>query len=212
MKKRKLKHLKSLARQDDLSNLSRDYNHVADYYEGIMDVGIGLSPSSIHSNVDAKYMLVAQDWSSSDTLENSDEEGILHRAKTGRGPKVKTNELLDSYVRDCDIEGETYLANAFGPFIKKGSMNAPIPDKDIQYCVENYVSKEVEIQDPEVVLLLGKKSADAFRKYHRVDSDCEDFSDQSGRRYVVLPHPGMMGTNLNGGYDKVLRKWKQITA
>lgn len=183
---------------DDLSALRDEYTHVHDWVDGELG-GIGLSPISTGSNVDAKVAIVMQDFSSADLLTEiaADPEMREYAIATGRKKGMQSNKNLDTILESMGMTtADVYMTNAM-LFIKQGSVSAPVKAVDVAYSVDNYVSEELEIVDPEVVLCLGGAAFDSLRKHYGVKGGTDSF-EANGRRYVKLPHPSPLSVNRVG--------------
>lgn len=85
-------------------------------------------------NTAAKVMVVGQDWSSGDVLNESSPD--LDSARLGFSPRFPTKANLDSLLDFCFELKRTdcYLASAF-VFIRLGRLSANIPLNDLAWSV-----------------------------------------------------------------------------
>jgi restriction system protein len=217
-----------MGKKDALSNLillrkqdkNPKYVALSDFDSGYYD-GDWISPWSISAcNLDADLMIVAQDWSSTETLESqrwSDPALKEARRRCGHDADLATNRNLKALLkRHFELEfADTFATNVF-VFIKRGKISAKIPAKDLTYCAETYTLPLIEIVRPHMVLCLGQ---DTFNAVQRALGDppsklkeaslSNPHAKHSGAEIYGVPHTGSWGT-WNAGKENVSAIWARL--
>lgn len=132
-----------------------------------------VSPYTKGAHTLGGIVLVLQDWASVDGLSGPPDAGIQN---IGRAASRQTNQRLEHLlgsVFGLSI-AQTYATNAF-PFVKPGSMSSRLNTGDVKTAVGQFLSKELAIVKPKLILALG---AVTYTALHSADIDC-----------VRLPHP-----------------------
>jgi hypothetical protein len=200
------------------------YHALSDFDGGFYD-GDFISPWTISAcNLDADLMIVAQDWSSAETLESSKRSTPAQkeaRKRLGHDPDIPTNKNLRALLkRHFDLEfAETYATNLF-VFIKPGTISAKIPIEDLAYCAETYTLPEIEIVQPRMVLCLGKDTFNAIQralghpmsKLSEASLPTAHTKLRSGAEIYGVPHTGSWGTKNAGGLDNVDAIWARLSS
>ncbi|MEB2319689.1 MAG: hypothetical protein OZ935_13645 [Pseudomonadota bacterium] len=112
-----------------------------------------VSPYTKGANTRGGIALVLQDWASEDGLKGGPDERI---AELGRNPGIRTNKVLEALLnRILGLSlSEVYATNAF-PFVKRGGMSSPIPQKTVYATARRFLLPELEIAEPRVIIALG---------------------------------------------------------
>ena len=113
-------------------------------------------------NHDAPIFVLLQDWSSEDRLNGPlDQDAIEH----GHTPSLPTNRRLNQLLgRFFNVTlADTYATNLF-PFIKPGSLSAPIPFKDLVRAAREYALPQISIVGPRLVICLGSIPSGRFNR------------------------------------------------
>ncbi len=174
-----------------------------------------VSPWSISAcNVNAEVMLIGQDWTSSDSLEQKRDED---RRRLGQSNSKPTNINLREFLGYMGLQFcETYATNVF-PFIKRGNRSAGIPSGDLKYCAKTYTLPEIEIVSPRMAICLGKATFDAVCRASELRPPDWRKARPPGPHIRIgpvkiygLPHPSPLGLNNAGGKDAVRRKWRLL--
>jgi uracil-DNA glycosylase len=206
--------LLALAKKRQAHRSDRYFN-LNDFHDGFYECDF-VSPWTISANnVNASLMLIAQDWSSFDSLTQAPDEELRQIGQTW---KLRTNRNLRDFLqRHFKLRfADTYATNLF-PFIKKGKLNARIRDADLRDCAEEYAVPQINIVNPKMVLCLGKQTFDALR--YVLYKDAINWVDAShpgshthldGTEIYGVPHTGSWGTNNAGGMPKVDEIWKRL--
>lgn len=116
-------------------------------------------------NVDAKVMIVLQDWASVDALL---EPGWLATeeaqtcAKLGYTPTMLTNKRLENLLSETFglTFANIFITNLF-PFIKAGGISAPLRYVDLVYCAREFCLPQIDIVQPRIVICTGAFVASA---------------------------------------------------
>lgn len=206
-----LAKLASKRKQDDRSEYKRDYLDVSEIFPELTVWDDFVSPWTLGANaVDSDLMLVAQDWSSEDSLKKAE---IAELCEFGRTPSLPTNKRIDSLLEE--FFGRTF-SSTFGtnlfPFIKQGSISSAIPMNDLMIAAREYCIPQIEIVEPRTVLVFGSGAFNALRRISGLSrTKLKDIGTefQIGKATVVgLPHPGGMGTANAGGEVEVKKLWE----
>ncbi len=150
-----------------------------------------ISPYTKGAHMFGTVAVVLQDWSSSEALKKGTDPGVqLH----GRTIGLKTNRYLEELLKrvfNLSI-AETYVTNAF-PYIKTGSLSAPVPMHHISHTVERFTRRELSIAQPRVVLALGRL---AHASLQRAGIECIGVPHPAARIGGVEIHETMWRTKL----------------
>lgn len=168
-------------------------------------------------NLDASLMILLQDWACDEVLR---EPLLQARVYLGHDPNRRTNqqlkELLRQYFR-MELR-DVFATNVF-PFVKLGSMNAPIPQRDLLRAAREFALPQIKIIAPRIAVCLGKAAFNAVA----VAADnprALTLDDAIARPFPVGPtevwcqaHTGAIGTNnRNRGVDRVSQDWERMAA
>jgi len=140
------------------------YYCIGDFHGGIYECDHVSPITKSGGCVDADIMVVLQDWSGADYLNNIEKSQAEYEAEKGCDPKSRTNKKLDELLnRHFGLKrADCYLTNLF-PFIKGGEMSADISCFDLVYCARTFTLKEIKIVDPKMVICLGLNTFLALR-------------------------------------------------
>ena len=190
----------------DFRNGIYECNHVSPYSHGAQ-------------NVNAKVMLVLQDWGSIDYLKNLCDKDQESLSQLGRDPKLFTNKnITDLLNRHFHLNlADTYATNLF-PFIKQGTMSSSIPIQDLNRAAIEYTRPLIEIIQPSIVICFGIKTFNALiasygYKGSTKMAEAIDSPKNVGTVLIhCLPHPGRLGQNNRnkGGIDRVSADWASV--
>ena len=190
----------------DFRNGIYECNHVSPYSHGAQ-------------NVNAKVMLVLQDWGSIDYLKNLCDKDQESLSQLGRDPKLFTNKnITDLLNRHFHLNlADTYATNLF-PFIKQGTMSSSIPIQDLNRAAIEYTRPLIEIIQPSIVICFGIKTFNALiasygYKGSTKMAEAIDSPKAVGTVLIhCLPHPGRLGQNNRnkGGIDRVSADWASV--
>lgn len=195
-----------------------EYKHIGDYHNGIYECNDYVSPYSKSAhNVDAKVMIMLQDWCSDKFLSN----GINEDAdELGYDPTLPTNknlkQLLDNHFRLT--LADTYATNLF-PFIKRGGMSTKIPMSDMIKAAKEFALPQIKIISPELVICLGLATFNALRRALGFKS-AKNLNEgialpfrYKGSVIYCQAHTGQLGKNNRnrGGVDRVNKDWELMS-
>ncbi len=189
---------------------------IGDFHGGIFECDYVSPYTKSADNINARVMVVAQDWASADSL--SAEKPDRDSVELGYTPNLRTNRNLhDLLKRHFGLSrGECYMTNLF-PFIKRGPMDAYIPRKDMVRCAKEFTLEEIRIVNPRMVICLGLKTFQALRT---AVGHSGSWSLKLGKaistpfricetRVHCVAHTGAHGTN-NRGSEQVERDWENL--
>jgi uracil-DNA glycosylase len=148
-----------------------------------------ISPYTKGAHAAGSVAIVLQDWASTETLSRGVDPGVQ---AIGRIAKLKTNSYLGMLLGrlfGLDVS-ETYITNAF-PYIKSGSMSAPVPADHVTYTVEKFTRPELELAKPKLTFALGVLARDSLLR--------------CGVECIGVPHPAAR----IGGIAEHERIWRQ---
>lgn len=191
------------------------YACIADFHDGIYECDHVSPYTKSGSNVDAKIMVIGQDWASADALASSPPD--LESAQLGYSPGLPTNRNLDDLLaRHFDVDrADCYLTNIF-PFSKPGGMSAGIGRKDLVHCAKTFTLEEIRIVAPKIVICLGLETFLALRaaagikgSLNMAEAIASPFIFENSSIHCVA-HTGALGTN-NRGRGQVERDWSQLS-
>jgi hypothetical protein len=198
------------------------FKRIGDFHSGAYECSEHVSPLSIRAaNLDARIVIMAQDWSSSSDMAAAPRDGYC-----GYDSKLPTNgrldKLLDEHFRLT--RADVFATNLF-PFIKTGGMSARIPPKDLVRAAKEFALPQVEIVGPQLVVCLGLPTFNAIRRavgvkpVATVTAGVEQPLNHKGVRYWCQAHTGGLGTanrNRRGAdgakVDRVKDDWALMAA
>lgn len=186
-------------------------------YDPSYDCNQWVSPYSKSAhNVDAKVMLVLQDWASDEWLKDRKDESL---SRLGYDKHLTTNINLKALLRNhLDLElADVFVTNLF-PFVKPGGMNEPIPMADLRRAAEHFAFPQIVIIRPRLVLSFGIKTFNALRgtchlrNVDTVEDAIASPFEYDGIEYWGLGHPGVLGTKARNANDpyQVDKDWQGI--
>lgn len=210
-----MKHeaLLELARQRQKSRLE-GYATVGDFHGGIFECDHVTPWSKSGCNENATVMVVGQDWSSSDALNDLSE--VRQRAAFGCSPASPTTTNLDGLLeRHFGIRrSDCYLTNLF-PYIKSGEPGAHIPIKDLIACARRFTLPAIEIIVPEIVICLGRTTFIALMRAvgiagnPKMDDAVRSPFQYAGAIINCVAHTDSSGMN-NRGRIQVEADWRRM--
>lgn len=198
-------------------NCYESYKNLADFYDGYYEVDYVSPYSTTAHNVNADVMLIIQDWSSTDAME---QEGKCPKRKElgytkGRKSNVNLFHLLQTHL-GVSFE-DTYATNLF-PFIKQGNISAKIPQKDLRRAARDYTLPMIQIIQPKIAICFGIDTFNAVRKecghnnVKNMDDAVKSSFNFEQTKIVCQSHPGQLGKNNRnkGGVDRVTSDWQKM--
>ena len=195
------------------------YDNLVNFLNGIYECD-HVSPFSHGAqNVNAKVMLVLQDWGSVDYLKSLCDKDQESLSQLGRDPTLFTNKnITDLLNRHFHLDlADTYATNLF-PFIKQGAMSSSIAIQDLNRAAIEYTKPLIEIIQPIIVICFGIKTFNALiasygYKGSTKMAEAIDTPKTVGTVLIhCLPHPGRLGQNNRnkGGIDRVSEDWAAL--
>jgi uracil-DNA glycosylase len=197
------------------SYYTRNYSKLGDFHEGVYDFDDHVVPYSKSAfNLNAKIMIILQDWASVNFLNKPVDE---IQVKFGHDPKLPTNKNLFNLLTkffNVSFE-ETYSTDVF-PFIKSGDMGTPIPMKDMTQAAKHFVIPQIKIISPKIVVCLGSRTLNSIRKASGlkevlISEPLEKMQFSIGNSVVVgAHHVGGLGTSRLGGKKAQEKQWGKL--
>jgi restriction system protein len=212
----KLAALSALAERRRAADPGGAYRQVGYFHDGLHDRHGWVSPWTISAcNVESDVMIVGQDWASDDFLrEAADPE----QGANGEKKRLETNKNLKWLLKEGFGKelADVYRTNAF-VFVKPRGMSAAIPAKDLRRSIATYTLREIEIVRPKMVICLGARTFNGFRRLHSlpearlrdVDYRRAELTVHDAGIYGV-PHCGGRGLASTGGRSKSLEIWRTL--
>jgi hypothetical protein len=117
-------------------------------------------------NVDAKLMIIAQDWASEKYFQRPKNRTSWRdtlRTHLGQDPQLPTNRNIRRLLRCFGIKWRQTYATDVSIFIEPGNMNGDVPDALLRYCAIKYTIPQLRIVRPKMVLCLGSRTFNAVR-------------------------------------------------
>ena len=194
------------------------YGCISDYHGGAYECDFVSPYTKSAENVDASVMVVLQDWSSHEWLVGPRHSEV---EKLGRMPSLPTNRNLEALLlQHFGLHlAETYATNLF-PFVKRGSMTAPIRMKDLVCAAREFALPQIQIVEPALVICLGKACVNALRiaSGHDPAPSLEAAVNQPFSIGVsdvwCQAHTGAIGQNIRnrGGVNRVTEDWSRMAS
>ncbi len=213
--KSKMRALLALAKKRKATRFD-GYDCIGDFYGGRYECNHVSPWTKSGRDVDAKVMVVGQDWVGSDVLKRDPPDE--HVVKYGFDPKFPTNYNLDAFLkRHFGLSREDcYLTNLFA-FIKPGHASANIPLADLTESARKFTLEEIRIVSPHLVICLGLRTfcalaraagEDEPRNMKEAISSPFNYADST---IHCVAHTGAFGMN-NRGPDQVKADWRKLAA
>jgi hypothetical protein len=117
-------------------------------------------------NVDAKLMIIGQDWASEKYFQRPKNRTSWRdtlRTHLGQDPQLPTNRNIRRLLRCFGIKWRQTYATDVSIFVKPGNMNGDVPDALLRYCAIKYTIPQLRIVRPKMVLCLGSRTFNAVR-------------------------------------------------
>lgn len=199
------------------TNYSRNYLKLGDFHNGGYDFDDHVVPYSKSAfNLNAKIMIILQDWASENFLNRPINEV---QKQLGHDPVLPTNKnlfrLLDKFF---DLEfSEVYATDVF-PFVKSGDMGTKIPMADMVLAANQFAIPQIKIISPKLVICLGRQTFNSIRKASglkeiSLSEPLEKNNFSIGNSIVIgAHHVGGMGTSMLGGKLAQEQQWEQIVS
>lgn len=209
----KVRALRRLAERRKAARRGR-YKCLGDFHKGFFECSRVSPWSKAAGNVNAKVMVVGQDWASADMLARTPPN--RRWAEFGFDRDFPTNVYLDELLkRHFGLKrAQCYLTNLF-VLIKPGGVSSIIPMKDLVWSAEEFTIPEISIVRPRVVICLGLRAFRALGRAagHRLprimaDAIKTSFPLEASMVHCVA-HTGAFGTN-NRSRRQVERDWRKL--
>ncbi|TYL76750.1 hypothetical protein [Bradyrhizobium cytisi] len=199
------------------------YHHFHSFDGGIWDFDYVVPWTKSACNLNARLMIIGQDWASEEFLrspKNNKPDRIAARKATGQDEKLRTNrrlkELLEKHFSLSF--SETYATDVF-VFIKPGDMGTNIPKPDMLYCACKYTFPQIDQVQPVMAICLGAATFNSLRealKYPAMPfkEACEPSPhtvySRTRTEIFGVPHTGFRGESNAGGMENVDRIWARL--
>jgi len=220
----KLKELQNLVskRRDPVSGTLEtkytfNYKKLGDFHNGVYDFDDHVVPYSKSAfNLNAKIMIILQDWASENFLSGPINE---IQKQLGHDPALPTNRnlfhLLNKFL---SLEfNEVYATDVF-PFVKPGNMGTKIPLADMTLAADQFAIPQIKIISPKLVICLGRQTFNSIRqasglKPVSLSGSFETNNFLIGKSSIIgVHHVGGMGTSMIGGKLAQEKQWEKIAS
>jgi uracil-DNA glycosylase len=173
-------------------------------------------------NVDAKLMIIAQDWASEKYFQRPNNRTSWRdtlRTHFGQDPQLPTNRNIRRLLRCFGIKWRQTYATDLSVFIKPGNMNGDIPDALLRYCAIKYTIPQVRIVRPKMVLCLGIRTFNAVRYALKTptmklsaaySAEPHTVDDDTRAEVYGVPHTGGLGFASCGGMSNIRPIWQDL--
>lgn len=199
------------------NNYTRNYLKLGDFHNGVYDFDDHVVPYSKSAfNLNAKIMIVLQDWASENFLKKPINEV---QKELGHDPTLHTNKNLFRLLREFfNLEFKEVYATDVFPFIKSGDMDTKIPMTDMILAANQFAIPQIKIISPKLVICLGRLPFNSIRKAlgfkeMSLSESLETNNFSIGNSLVIgAHHVGGIGTSKIGGKLAQEKQWKQIAS
>lgn len=174
-----------------------------------------------HNDLDAKIMLIGQDWGDRKYFVNNEGRDVDDNP-TCKYLKLLFKEIgydLGTARPDIPFQKGLFFTNAIlGIKTLEGGMSAPVFQKWVKHSTENFTLPLIEIIQPKVIVTLGKQAYRALRlgfsaelPDDKMGALVEQHFEISEHKTVVFPryHCGGLGL-ANRNFDKQKLDWQRI--
>jgi uracil-DNA glycosylase len=175
-------------------------------------------------NLDAKLMIIAQDWASERYLMNPNNRTLwrdMLRTHFGQDPHLQTNRNVRKLLRCFGIKWRDTYATDVSVFIKPGNMTEDVPAALMRHCAVQYTIQQMRIVQPRMVLCLGTKTFNSIRyalerpplkmtEASRAVSHTVDDKSKVCIEVFGVPHTGGAGFAACGGMQRILPIWQAL--
>jgi len=173
-------------------------------------------------NVDAKLMIIGQDWASEKSLrdpKHNTPDRVALRKELGQDPHLPTNKNLKRWLGLFDVTWEQIYATDVSVFIKPGLITNKVPMSVLKHCAERYTIPELKIVRPLMAICLGANTFNSLRlalgrsrMRLREALQPNAHTYENGTEIYGVPHAGGLGLASYGGHTGVEPIWQQLAA
>jgi restriction system protein len=235
----KLRSNMRLTYKDTEYRAPHDYGYLDDIGQMVYPYNVDwVSPYSLAfeanpPNLEAQVMVMAQDWTSHESLVKYSTMADLQKAHPNLWytPTLATNQRLSRFLKylEQDDPSKMFFTNLF-PYIKSGGLSAGIPAGLMREMAEKYAKEQINIIRPKLVICLGLATYNALRSaygFDERDSMKDAMDGEDGGFFMVgssqiwcQAHTGARGwSNRNkgravdaNGDRQVHRDWRRMAA
>lgn len=208
---RKLKELGSVRKSD----FRIGYSNIASFKGGLYESEFVSPYTKGSQNVESGIFVLLQDWVSKETLEGKIDQDLVEK---GRSSRFSTNSTLEKYLGEffgLSLE-DVFSTNLF-PLIKMGGASAEIGEEDYEWAARKYALPQIEIVQPKIVVLCGKKVYQAVFPLIGSGAECGEKMAEiipnpitwKGIRFFTQAHPGSLGQR-NRGRELAREDWRKM--
>lgn len=192
------------------------YTGIGDCHGGAYECDFVSPYTKAAGNIDAQIMIMLQDWSSKQSLNEAFDQ---ETANFGYTPSLPTNENLIKLLRmTFELElRDTYATNLF-PFVKSGRMSDRISQPDLIGAAQQFALPQIRIVEPKLLICLGLVTFNALRRACDLKV-CRPLSTAIENPFNIGPtrawcqaHTGRLGQNNRnrGGVRRVPDDWLRM--
>lgn len=209
--------LLALAKQRQLTRWP-GYSGIGDYYAGRYECDFVSPFTKAAGNVNAKVMVVLQDWSSDEELQQGLDEETRRLGYDPGQPTICNLKRLLRATFGLSLSA-IYGTNLF-PFVKSGGVSTRIPSADLITAAREFAIPQINIVQPRLVIALGLETFEALRcalglkRVAKMDLAIDSPFNGPTCRIWCQAHTGAFGQmNRNrGGVDRVSQDWLRMKA
>ncbi|KJC43695.1 hypothetical protein UP09_17110 [Bradyrhizobium sp. LTSP885] len=171
-------------------------------------------------NVDAKLMIIGQDWSSEEFLrnqKNNTSDRVALRKQLGQDPHLPTNKNIKRWLPFFNTTWEQTYATDVSIFIKPKKMTARVPMTVLKHCADKYTLPQLRIVKPFMAICLGIKTFNSVRRalgkspmLLREALQPNGHTKEHGVEIYGVPHAGGLGLAAYGGRVGVEPIWLRL--
>jgi hypothetical protein len=190
------------------------------FQDGMWDFDYVVPWTKSASNVDAKLMIIGQDWASEQSLKDlrhNTPERVASRQQLGHDTHLPTNRNLKEWLGFFDLTWEQTYATNVSVFIKQGGISAKVEMSLLESCAEKYTVPQIRIVKPLMAICLG---ADTFNSVRgalgkprirlRDAIKLNEYVVENETEIYGVPHAGGLGMASFGGRASVEHIWRQL--
>ena len=194
-------------------NTPEGYKNIVDYHDGVYECDHVSPYTKSAGNVDTRYFIVLQDWSSDKILQGPISQDLV---VYGYETKLQTNKNLHALIKKhFRVKLSDTYATCLFPFIKSGNISMAIPLEHLVDAAKEYAIPQIEIVNPELVILIGHQVyfamciALGIKPKEKISQAIQAPFKLDGITYWAQSHLGSRGT-LDRTSEQVQLDWAEM--
>ena len=179
---------------EDMSVYKKNHAKISDYYGDKFKAYLSPYSEKAH-NYDSKIMIVGQDWMHKAKFEAMTQEE-LDTISSGMNPELKTNRVLLKNLQEYFglTWEEVYATNAFLHLKDTKTSTGYISVLDMRRHVSKYLIPQINIIQPEKVLIFGANASNQFREEVGINKSCTSYK-HNDTLVFFMHHPASRKSN-----------------